>query len=279
MRGSSLAYPPVLESLRSFIITYASARHVEDFPDDVRQLCEQAGHRKNINIGLMLLDANGKLIKQMTPSIKPPAFHFDPEAQGKDFKRQIDQLLDGVTIKPAKKAKQPKLALPDVPGDDVLAGVRIYLTFGSNKLNHYRTPTVEVVEMSKELRQSLQYPKDTVPLKTELLRPWLEQIYPPAIMDGKGGFDRIDASLTLRQVKTNGATRYAMIEGDVKFALDNKSQIRYDGKLAVVVEYAGDSPQALSIRGVCDCVFPKHNPQGQPVERIRMTAAIESRPR
>jgi hypothetical protein len=49
----------VLESLRPFIVTYASARTIEDFPEDVRKLCAEAGHRKNINLGLMIVDANG----------------------------------------------------------------------------------------------------------------------------------------------------------------------------------------------------------------------------
>ena len=181
----------MLEALRPFLVTYASARTVEDFPEDVRALCGPPGQRpRNINLGLMVLDANGKLVRQVTPFIRPPAFGFDPEAQGKDFKRQVDQLLDGIPVSAAKAPVRPKLALPDVPGTDALAGVRIYLTFGSNKLNHYRTPTVEAVPMTKELRQSLQYPQRATVLKTETLRPWLEQIYPPAIMSGKSSMVR-----------------------------------------------------------------------------------------
>jgi len=277
VRGSSLAYPPVLESLRPFIVTYASARHVEDFPPDVRDLCAQAGHRKNINLGLMVLDQHGKMVRQTTPFVRPPAFNFDPEAQGKDFKRQIDQLLEGLPIPAAKIAVRPRITLPDVPGTEPLAGVRIYLTFGANKLNHYRTPTVEAVATPKELRRALVYPATATKVSADAVKPWLEQIYPPAIMDGKGGFDRIDATLTLRPAGTIGEVRCAVLEGDVQFALDNASRIRYDGKLSVVVEYDGDNP--VRVRGICECVFPKTNPQGQVVERIAMTATIESRPR
>lgn len=172
----------MLEALRPFIVTYASARTVEDFPDDVRALCGPPGQRPpHINLGLMVLDANVKLVRQVTPFIRPPAFTFDPEAQGKDFKRQVDQLLDGLLLPATMASVRPKLVLPDVVGTEALAGVRIYLTFGS--------------------------------------------------------------------------------------------------KLAVVVEYADDSDEPQRVRGVCECVFPKHNPQGQVVERVRMTAAIESRPR
>ena len=69
-----------------------------------------------------------------------------------------------------------------------------------------------------------------------------------------------------------------MIEGDVQFALDNRSRIQYSGRLSVAVEYSNDSPTPRDVQGVCYCTFPKHNPQGQVVERIRMTAAIEARP-
>lgn len=279
MRGSSLAYPAVLETLRPFIITYASAREVENFPADVRQLCADAGFRKHINIGLLVLDANGKLLRQLSPFIQPPAFNFDPEAQGKDFKKQIDRMLEGVPIPKLKEPIKPKLALPDVPGDDALTGARIYLTFGANRLNHYRTPTVEAVPTTKEMRQSLQYPKEATVLKMDALRPWLEQIYPPAIMDGKGGFASIDAALTLRPAGQKGDARYALVEGEVDFALDNLTRITYRGKLTATVEYANDSPEPRCVRGVCECIFPKTNPQGQVVERIRMTASIESRPK
>jgi hypothetical protein len=270
----------VLEKLRPFLVTYASARHVDDFPDDVREVIRSSGQRTNhINIGLFVLDANGKLLRHQTPFVRPPEFRFDPELQGRDFKRQINDLLEGLTL-PANEGNPPiKLALPDVAGKEPLAGVRIYLTFGANRLNHYRTPTVEAVATTNAMRKALSYPERARKLSAEDLRPWLEQIYPPAIMDGKGGFERIDGTFTLCPAGREGDSRQALLEGDVRFVLDNNSRIGYDGRLAVVLDYSDKSADAMRARGVCACVFPKHNPQGQVVERIRMTAAIESRPR
>jgi len=279
VRGSSLAYPPVLDRLRPFLVTYASARRVEDFPEDVLALLGPANRRpQHLNLGLMVLDPDGKVLRQATPYVRPPAFQFDPEAQGKDFLRQVDDLLAGLTLPAAPKGKAA-LALPDVAGKEPLAGVRVYLTFGANRLNHYRTPTVEAVKTTKELRQALRYPTEATTWKATALWPWLEQIYPPAIMDGKGGFDRIEGELTFKPAGRQGDTRWALVEGDVAFALDNMTKIAYTGRLSVAVEYGADSDEAVAVRGVCECVFPKHNPQGQVVERIRMTAAIESRPR
>ena len=86
------------------------------------------------------------------------------------FKNPIDQFLAGVPLPRAKNSVSPKLALPDVTGTAPLAGVRIYLTFGANKLNHYRTPTVEAVPTTKALRDSLRYPMQPTSLKAEALQ-------------------------------------------------------------------------------------------------------------
>lgn len=280
MRGSSLVFPPVLEALRPFIVAWASARTVEEFPEDVRSLLGPDGRRpRNMNLGLLVLDADGKLLRQAAPSVRPPAFRFDPEAQGRDFQRQVDELLAGLPLPKARPAARKALALPDVPGDAPFSGARIVLTFGANRLNHYRTPTVEAAPTTPELRAALRCPEEAVPVVCEKLRPWLDQIYPPAIMDGQGGFESIEGSLTLRPAGQIEGRRCALLEGDIAFALDNKTRIRYEGRLSVVVEYAGEDPDPVRVRGLCACEFPKHDPSGRTVERIRMTATIESRPR
>jgi hypothetical protein len=133
--------------------------------------------------------------------------------------------------------------------------------------------------MTKKLQGSLRYSTQSKTLQAEDLRPWLEQIYPPAIMDGKGGVEQITGNLVLKPAGQNATNRWMVLEGTVQFRLDNATRITYSGELAMVLEYGLESGQMERIRGVCECVFPKHNPQGQVVERIAMTAAIESRPR
>jgi hypothetical protein len=248
-------------------------------PPEVRDVVEASSLRnKHLNLALFALDADGKLLSSVIPNVRPPQFHFDPVAQGKDFRRQLDDMLDGVNL-PHVVAKNPnKLTMPDVAGTDPLAGVRVYLTFGTNRLNHYRTPTVEAVKFTDAMRKSLSYPDVERKLSAEVLRPMLEHFYPPAIMDGHGGCRRIDADLTMKPAGRDGGKQYALCQGNVKIELDNDNRTRYQGPLSIVLTYAADNSAATTLRGIGTWEFPKHNPQGQVAERILMTVTIESRP-
>lgn len=279
MRGSSLAWPASLEKLRPFIVTYFSGRTTDDMPPEVLDVLDAAGFRhQHVNLALFALDSDGKLLRSLNPNVQPGGHRFDPESQGRDFRRQLDQMLDGLKL-PHVAAKHPlKLTLPDIAGDKQPAGVRVYLTFGANKLNHYRTPTVEAVPITETMRTALAFPETDRSIPTESLRPILEQIYPPAIMDGHGGCRRIDARLTLSTAGSDGDRRFAIVRGTVSYELDNDNRTSYDGPLSIVVTYGADDPSPRTLRGVGDWTYPKHNPQGQVVERITMTAAIESRP-
>lgn len=265
VRGSSLAWPESLEALRPFIVTWWSGRTVEDMPPSVKKVHDEAKlGGKHINIALVVLDENGKVLRGGVPFVQPPYFQFDPDAQGRDFKRQLDDLLKDLKL-PATDAKaKPTLHLPEVKD-----GVRIYLTFESNRLNHYRTPVVEAVPMSEVLRKSLAYPTETRQLKAKDLRTWLEQMYPPAIMDGKGGFEKIDGTFKITQAGRDKQFRYAILEGDAEFVLDNVDRTSYRGSLSVVLKYQPDGT-LKTIRGILEAKVPKGP------EMIAMKATIES---
>jgi hypothetical protein len=279
VRGSSLAWPDVLATLRPFIVTSSTARTTDDLPDELRGLYREAGFRDtHVNFVLFVLDADGKLLRWLQPVIRPPQFHFDPEAQGRDFKRQLDQLLDGLPLPRPDADAKPKLTLPDVSGDGHPAGLRVYLSFAQNRLNHYRTPTVEALALSDEMKQALHYADTQKEVPVSALKPLLEQLYPPAIMDGSGGFRSITGTLKLKPAGAGSKHRYAVLEGKVQFLMDNRNRTTYACNVALVLAYPKDSTKILSLRGVAEGTVPKHNPQGQIVERIKMTAAIESRP-
>ncbi|MBX7105655.1 MAG: hypothetical protein K1X57_16350 [Gemmataceae bacterium] len=273
MRGSSLAWPASLDLLRPFIVTYWSGRTTDDMPADVRAVVDAAGMtHQHLNLALFALDADGKLLRSTIPFVRPPAFRFDPAAQGKDFAQQLTKMLDGLDLpKPAER--KAKLALPDVP-----TGLRIYLTFGANRLNHYRTPTVEALELPDSFRAALRYPDEARDVAGESLRPMLQQFYPPAIMDGHGGCRKIDARLKLSPAGSDGERRWAILRGTVAIELDNKNGTRYEGPLTLAVSYPKDGSTPKSIRGTGTWEFPKHTPEGRVAETIVMTAAIESRP-
>lgn len=273
VRGSSFAWPASLEILRPFILTWWSGRTVKDMPDDIRAVADAAGFRQpHLNFALVVLDDKGKVLRGAVPRIQPRELRFDPEAQGRDFKLQLDDLLAGLKLPPVERPAKPKLTLPDVRGEGHPSGVRIFLTFAANRLNHYRTPIVEPVPMTDGLREVLRYPSEACTLPAGDLRPWLEQVYPAAIMDGKGGFRKIEGKLRFTPAGADAACRYAIVEGDVEFVLDNEGCSTYRGSLAIVLKYDLKDGALSSVRGVCESVVPKGP------EKIRMTAAIESRP-
>lgn len=96
-------------------------------------------------------------------------------------------------------------------------------------------------------------------------------MYPPAIMDGKGGFRKIEGAFRLEAAGSDEKHRYAMLEGDANFVLDNAARSEYRGRLSVVVRYT-PSGDIYSLRGILETSVPKGP------ERIAMTATIESRP-
>src|SRR5687768_13579612 len=99
VRGSSLVWPATLDTLRPFILTWWSGRTVKDMPADVRAVYHDADFGgQHINIALVLLDERGRVLRASVPRVRPGEFRFDPEAQGKDFKRQLDELVRGLPL-------------------------------------------------------------------------------------------------------------------------------------------------------------------------------------
>lgn len=240
-------------------------------PASVKAVHDEAGFAgQHINMALVVLDAKGKVLRSAIPLVRPPAFGFDPSAQGEDFAAQLARLIEGIDL-PKGEAGKTSPTLPDVQGSDRPAGVRIYLSFSSNKLNHYRTPVVEAVPMSDDLRKALAWPASPRDLSAADLRPWLAQIYPPAIMDGKGGFRKIDGTFRLESAGSDDKFRYALLEGEAQFVLDNAARTSYEGTLSVVLRYARQGGLS-SLRGVLETTFQKGP------DSISMTATIESRP-
>ena len=274
VRGSSLAWPASLETLRPFIVTWWSGRTLDDMPPDISAVYTSAGFRESVlNLGLVALNSKGEVLSASVPWVQPPSFNFDPEAQGTNFKTQLDELLAGLKLPTVERPIKPKLTLPTVSGLGQPSGVRIFLTFAENRLNHYRTPIVEAVPMNDDLRKSLKIPSGSGKISATKLRPWLEQFYPAAIMDGKGGFRRIEGDLKFTPAGSDSTYRYAVIEGVVDFVLDNVSESEYSGNLSLVLKYRRSDNDLFSIRGVCVSDIPKGP------EMIRMTAAIESLPK
>src|SRR4051794_11018341 len=133
VRGSSLVWPATLDTLRPFILTWWSGRTVEDMPADIRAVHGDAAlGDRHINLALVVLDERGRVLRASVPSVRPGEFRFDPEAQGKDFKRQLDELVKGLRLPKVEAPARTKLTLPDLCTAGKPNGVRIYLTAAPN---------------------------------------------------------------------------------------------------------------------------------------------------
>ncbi|CAN5221703.1 hypothetical protein BH11PLA2_BH11PLA2_17430 [soil metagenome] len=273
VRGSSLVWPATLEALRPFLLTWWSGRTVEDMPADIKAVHDEAKFGgKHVNIALVVLDENGKHLRASVPSVKPGDSRFDPDKMGKDFKRQLDDMLQGLTLPKVVAPGKPKLTLPDLCTEGKPNGVRIYFTAAENRMHHYRTPIVEAVPMTEGIRKALRYPAAETKLTADDLKPWLEQIYPAAMMEGHGGFKSIEGKFTLKPAGQDTTHRYAIAEGNAWFELDDVDATYYRGTLAFVMKYPLKDDTLSSLRGVIDCTVPRGP------ERIKLTAAIESLP-
>lgn len=73
VRGSSLAWPASLETLRPFIVTWWSGRTLDDMPPDISAVYTSAGFRESVlNLGLVALNSRGEVLSASVPWVQPP---------------------------------------------------------------------------------------------------------------------------------------------------------------------------------------------------------------
>ena len=266
----------MVELLKPYIVAVWNGRNSDEMPNDVREVYEAGRFRQNhVNIALFVLDPSGRVRAAKVPDVHPPAFRFDPDEQGRDFKRQLDEMFATIEKPPASPARS-SLTLPTFRGTGDFIGARIYLTFERNRIQHYRTPVVEAVRTTDALRTSLAYPSEKRILSASDLKPWLEQLYAPAVMDGMGDFREITGSFTLRSAGSDAHHRYAILSGEASFVLDDRARTSYVASLSVALKYAPATNDPVWLRGVGEMEFPRPSPPGQRPERVRTAIAIES---
>lgn len=224
---------------------------------------------ESVNIAFFVLSPEGNVLRAGIPFVQPGYFRFDPSAQGADMARQLKDFFRGLTI-PARAETTHPLVLPDLTSP----GFRVFLTFGPNNLNHYRTPVIETIPLSATLSAALARPRTKKTLDATALRPLLSVLYPPAVMEGQGGFEELTGTFTLEPLAGEPA---ALLTGTPRFTLDDRSRTRYSGPLELALRYPHGKP--LTARGTFTAPFPRWRPDGGLAETVMLTAAIETRPR
>ena len=235
--------------------------------------------RRHSNIMAFVLNSQGEVVHvfDALSSFGAGAPKLNQAGMTSDLKHHLERAKEKLSL-PKLTAKKTTLTLPDVDGSDPLSGVRVYLWFGENHLDHFRVPTVEAVAARAEERAALKWSDAAHPISARALERWLAQVYPPAVMDGMGGFASIGGELSWKPAGEAGEFRFATLMGTVTFEMDNRNRSRYEGPLELVLKYRTDRAEPVALRGVLDTSIPRQGPDGRVNERVRMLTTLESLP-
>ena len=226
------------------------------------------------NILVFVLNSQGKYVHSfdgMTDQHPAPIHEIKKRMPGY-FAEELDKaagLMGAVATAPKKSSG---LVLPTVDG----FGVRIYVSLGENRLQHFRVPTVEAVSISSEERQALRYQGRSCQMDARVLQRWLAQMYPPAVMDGHGGMEKISGTLTYTPAGASKTHRFASLRGTVQFELDNRTRITYQGAFEMVLQYPSSDIEVESVAGILTSSIPRVDQRGKSVERVSMQVALET---
>ncbi|WP_309709020.1 hypothetical protein [Armatimonas sp.] len=259
----------MLELLKPFIVTSWNGRRLSEMPAGVKKVFEKGRlGGDNVNIAFFVLSSEGEVLRAGIPFVQPGYFRMDSAAMGADMVRQLKDFFKDLDIPSAPKAPREPV-LPDI----TTSGFRVFLTFGSNKINHYRTPVIETIVFTPELAALFARPKATKMLDAAALKPLLSVLYPPAVMDGMGGFRKLTGSFTLEPLPGEAA---AVLTGAPTLILDDRNATTYTGPLELALRYPPGKP--LTARGTFTALFPRFRPDGEIAETVSLTAAFETRP-
>lgn len=259
MRGSSLAHPEVIEALRPFIVVAVTARNEEAMPVEVRELSRSQARERRSNIHCYVLDPKGALAGSFPPFAgRIP--DFDPDRMGRTMREGIERASRGLEL--PKMAEDKKLHLPDIR-----EGVRVLLSL-KGPVPQYRAAVVECVPFGDRERRALVRPEKARTLDAAELRAWLEQLMPPAIMEGMGTVKDISGTLTLEPS--------GILGGEVRLVLDDPAGSACSGRLDGLVTWK--SGTLATVRAAFEGVFGKPDRMRRGTMDFKMKAVIESRP-
>lgn len=187
------------------------------------------------------------------------------------FKQELNHAARLMDFTPKPGTAPVKAYLPTA----TTPGIRVYLTLGENRMQHFMVPTVEAVSIQADEQAALRYQLSSRKLDATVLKRWLATMYPPAVMDGHGGMEKVSGSLTYTLAGESASHRYATLRGTVKLELDNTSRISYQGPCNLVLRYTKESDELESVWGTFTTKIPRVDQRGNSVEHVPMTVAIE----
>lgn len=278
--------------MRPFLVTsWSGHRNDPDIPEPVRHVWKQKfrpgpprSAPRQSNVDFALLDPDGKVVSW-----------FD--AVGSSGYGRPNDLVDstvtqlrraarslGLRSPPRPHKSPPSLKLPEpAPGH---SGLRIFVRLDDRRMPAYRFPVVEVVEMDRTDWNALSWPTARRTVDASKFRKWLRQVYPPGVMervdrDTKKAYviTGVSGQLSLAASASSSLHRHAVAIGRVRLSDSGTDDFSYDGTLELVMTYAKNSPDVISMRGFFRGSYPRQDRQRQMTRQVPLQAVFESRPR
>jgi hypothetical protein len=271
---SFLASPPIIDLLRPFVVTSAHTgrQDLSDVEPAAREIFRGSPlsvDPQRLNVFMFALDQGGQVVH---------GFHgLPPGRQGRAYyEAQIRTAREQLKVREGKAVEVKTLAgLPDLPtgAAPTPAGVRLLIRRGEGG----GVPVVEVVPMAPAAWEPLAFSATARTIDAETLKPWLAQLYPPAIRAADAGkpFRTCSGALTLQPAGADGKTRYALLRGSFRLEKATQAESSLEGQLDAVVSYGSDKPEVQTVRGVVDGTYVY---RARATTQVKLSAVIESRP-
>ncbi|MEO2023194.1 MAG: hypothetical protein ABGX05_15340, partial [Pirellulaceae bacterium] len=195
-----------MATLRPFILVSWNGTSTRDFPEDVGTLYRQANLSRNGGpIRLFVLNPAGELEAAFFPFAgqSPATLGFDQQRMGTFLEQEVKKASAGMDLSKTRVAgRQLKLpgltSLKPAAVSQMPAGVRVLLSLEHPFSNSYRVPVIETVAVNVAEEKVLQYPQTSRRVSAHSLKRWLEQLYPPGMMERSGRILDVQGDLLFR---------------------------------------------------------------------------------
>jgi hypothetical protein len=230
------------------------------------------------NVDLAILDPKGELLQFFDASRPTHRQRGESLAAYTAFEVRLASSL----LQVERLAATPKLELPDLPKG---TGIRVMVRLMDDRMVACQAPVVEVDPLTEEDWKKLAYPRKERRLEARDLKKWLCQVYPSGVMERTNQQTKkvyqiasTEGTLILTPAGEEGAQRYAILRGKVRFTDEGADGFSYDGKLEIVLTYGADQAEALSLRGTFEGIYPRTDRRQNRTRELALQAIFESRP-
>lgn len=127
----------------------------------------------------------------------------------------------------------------------------------------------------------LAFPKTKRAVRADALKTWMADVFPPAMKEMVGPNiqnEEVSGTLKLEPAGADKTFRYAVLSGEVRLVLADRTKVTHTGKLEMLLTYPLDTETVGSMQAVYEGIYPETDPKQSRTTSRKFVAAIESRP-